>query len=150
METKELKESLDNQKKNLTMLLSAALQKQQALVNLDYPGLEEAILKEEKALSSVNEAEKGRLKILGDFYTKHSISNETFRLAEFIEKTKGMLDKESSGRISASEKELKELITRISTINQQNKFLVENSKVFIKETVSAILNARRSLLDKKI
>lgn len=150
MEIKELTTSLVNQKNNLTSLLNAALQKQRALVNFDYAGLEESIVKEEKALSFVTEGEKGRIKVLSELYKRHSISNKTFKLSEFVENTKGMLDIRSQKQIALTEKELRELITRVSMVNQQNKFLIENSRAFIKDTVSAILNARRSLLDKKV
>ncbi|HEX2962046.1 MAG: flagellar protein FlgN [Ignavibacteria bacterium] len=150
MEIKELTTSLVNQKNNLTSLLDAALQKQRALVNFDYAGLEESIVKEEKALSFVTEGEKGRIKVLSELYKRHSISNKTFKLSEFVENTKGMLDIRSQKQIALTEKELRELITRVSMVNQQNKFLIENSRAFIKDTVSAILNARRSLLDKKV
>ncbi|MGE5354414.1 MAG: flagellar export chaperone FlgN [Acidobacteriota bacterium] len=150
MEIKELTASLVSQKNNLTSLLDAALQKQRALVNFDYAGLEESIVNEEKALSFVTAGEKGRIKILSELYQRHSISNKTFKLSEFVENTKGMLDIKSQKQIALTEKELKELITRVSMVNQQNKFLIENSRAFIKETVSAILNARRSLLDKKV
>ncbi|MCU7490393.1 MAG: flagellar export chaperone FlgN [Bacteroidota bacterium] len=150
MEVKELTTSLVNQKNNLTSLLDAALQKQRALVNFDYAGLEESIVKEEKALSFVTEGEKGRIKVLSELYKRHSISNKTFKLSEFVENTKGMLDIRSQKQIALTEKELRELITRVSMVNQQNKFLIENSRAFIKDTVSAILNARRSLLDKKV
>ncbi|MGE5432464.1 MAG: flagellar export chaperone FlgN [Syntrophomonadaceae bacterium] len=150
MEIKELATSLANQKNNLAKLLEAALQKQKALVNFDYTGLEDSIVKEEKALSFVTEGEKGRIKILSELYEMHAIANKTFKLSEFIEHTRGMLDIKAQRQIAVTEKELKELITRVSMINQQNKFLIENSRAFIKETVSHILNARRSLLDRKV
>ncbi|HEX2866343.1 MAG TPA: flagellar export chaperone FlgN [Ignavibacteriales bacterium] len=150
MEIKDLTTSLVNQKNNLSQLLDAALLKQKALVKFDYAGLEDSILKEERALSSVADGEKGRIKILTEIYQKHSISNKTYKLSEFIEHTKDLLDIKSKKQIAVTEKELKELITRVSMVNQQNKFLIENSRAFIKETVSHILNARRSLLDKKV
>lgn len=150
MEIKELTASLVNQKNNLALLLDAALQKQRALVNFDYTGLQDSILKEEKAISSVSEGEKGRIAILTELYARHSISNNTFKLSEFNEHTKGALDAKSRKQIAITEKELKDLITRVTMVNQQNKFLIENSRAFIKETVSHLLNSRRSLLDKKI
>ncbi|MCU7497132.1 MAG: flagellar protein FlgN [Ignavibacteria bacterium] len=150
MEIKELTASLVNQKNNLTSLLNAALQKQKALVNFDYAGLEDSITREEKAIAFITEGEKGRIKILSELYSRYSISNRTFKLSEFLENTRGLLDAKSQKQIAVTEKELKELITRVSMVNQQNKFLIENSRAFIKETVSRILNARRSLLDKKV
>lgn len=150
MEIKELTASLVSQKNNLAGLLDAALLKQKALVKLDYAGLEDSILREEKALSFVTEGEKARIKILSEIYEKNSISNKTYKLSEFLEHAKDQLDVKSRKQIASTEKELKDLIGRVSLVNQQNKLLTENSRAFIKETIGAILNARRSLFDKKV
>ncbi|MGE5399253.1 MAG: flagellar export chaperone FlgN [Ignavibacteriales bacterium] len=150
MEVKDLEVSLKKQKDNLAVLLSAALQKQKALVSLDYSGLESSITKEERALTGITEHEKQRIKILTDLYSKYSLSFNSYKLAEFMERTRTILDKKSINEIAMAEKELKELITKISKVNQQNKYLIENSRAFIKETISCILNARKSLLDKKV
>lgn len=150
MEVKDLIENLKQQKKNLSQLFNAASLKQKALVQLNYEDLEKSILTEERTLVNIQQTEKHRISILAELYLGYSIHCETPKLSEFIEKTKEHIGAKTLESISLHEKELKKLIKQISVINQQNKYLIENSRAFIKETITSLLNKNKSLLDRRV
>jgi hypothetical protein len=150
MEVKDLIDNLKHQKKNLSQLLNAASLKQKALVQLNYEDLEKSISTEERTLVNIQQAEKHRISILSELYLGYSIRCETPKLSEFIEKTKEHIGAKTLENISSHEKELKKLIKQISVINQQNKYLIENSRAFIKETITSLLNKNKSLLDRRV
>lgn len=150
MEIKDLIENLEIQKNNLSELLSSASQKQQALIQSNYENLESSIMAEERSLVKIQQAEKQRLNIIKELYSQFSLNNGTPKLSEFIEKTKNILDRKSQEKITKTEQELKRLIKQISGINQQNRYLVENSRAFIKETIGSLINANKPFLDRKV
>jgi len=150
MDIKNLLLLLNTQQNNLNALLEAAIQKQKALVDYENKLLEDAIIKEEKALAQVNFFEKNRIKLLTEIYLQLGIKNNSFRLDEFISLTKEIIDEKSLAFVKRFETEIKNIVIKISEVNKQNIFLVEHSRAFIKEIVKAIANSQKSLLDKRV
>ncbi|MGE5682169.1 MAG: flagellar export chaperone FlgN [Bacillota bacterium] len=150
MEIKDLLENLETQKKNLASLLNSAIQKQKAMIESNYESLESSIWAEERAIALIQSSEKSRIKILTELYSRYSVKYDSPKLAEFVEKTKAHVEKKSLGKILASEKEMKSLIKQVTAINQQNRYLIESSRAFIKETISSLINANKTLLDKRV
>lgn len=150
MEIKDLITLLNNQKANLRKLHDAAAMKQQALVSSSSEELENSIAEEEKALLLIQQSEKARIGFLSAFYKKYGIANDTFRLSECLEKMREHIDRESAELISGYEKEIRAVINEVSRVNQQNKYLIEHSRAFIRETISTLMNSGNSILDRKI
>lgn len=150
MEIKELLNLLKLQKNNLSLFLSSAQQKQRALISFNYEDLQQAIEGEEKMLSAIQETEKKRLAFLSAFYKEQSLSNNTFKIAELVGHLGENVDRKIILGLEILEKEIKKLVSAIMTINQQNQYLIENSRAFIRETINSIMNAKKTLLDKKV
>lgn len=150
METNELVTILQDQKNNLNILYSTVTQKQRALVSSDYELLEDSISKEEHALLSIQQTEKLRINALHELYKQFSINPNSTKLQEFVEKTRNRIGDETGKKILKLEKDIKEIITLVNNINQQNKYLIDQSRTFIRETIQSVLAIKKTLLDKRV
>jgi hypothetical protein len=150
MKPEELIAILENQKENLLAYVSLNMEKQKAIVSCNYEMLESCIPKEEHILVSIRQAEKLRVNALGELYKQFSITSSTFKLQEFIEKTKNVIGKNTAGKILVLEREIKEAVVGVININQQNRYLIEQSQSFIKETIQSILDLKKSLFDRRV
>ncbi len=150
MDIKNLFAVLEQQVIDLNELLETSLIKQNAIISYDQNLLEEAILKEEKAVQKVQVSEKNRLKIISDFYQNSSIKNSTFKLKEFAETFKQLIPKKHYEFIYKYESVIKELAIQITVVNRQNLYLIENSRAFLKETIKAIANSNKAILDRRV
>ena len=150
MEPKELITILQDQKNNLNQLFSAVSQKQRSLVSSNYELLEDSIMKEERILVNIQQSEKLRVKTLESLYKEFSISANSTRLQDFLEKTRKIIGDDIAANISRLENEIKDIIMRINNVNQQNKYLIEQSRMFIKETIQSVVNMKKKLLDRRV
>ena len=150
MDLKKLMEILDKQEINLNMLLSVATQKQKTLVNNNNEKLNEAIRLEEKQLLKVQTAEEQRLTLMEKLFEKYKINNERYKLSILIEAMNGKVSEIILKKISSSEKEIKNIIEKISKVNTQNILLIEQSRQIINETIKAVVNTNnRAIVDRK-
>lgn len=135
---------------NLRLLLDAALLKQHALINLNYNELENAILDEEKILNTINECEQMRIRDLEKFYSSQDLTHSTYRISELCEKYGTPENNSEVKRLLLLEKQIKETICEVDKINHQNKYIIEHSRSFIKETISSLMSSNKTIVDKKV
>ncbi|HEX2982469.1 MAG TPA: flagellar export chaperone FlgN [Ignavibacteriales bacterium] len=152
MEVLDLIEALQEQEKNLTNLNETALHKQKALVSSDYEELQKTIVVEEKLLLNIQSAERMRLEAVKVIREKYSLSGDVVKVAHVIENLRNKIELQQLENLTVLEARIKELIKTANVLNQKNKFLIDHSRSFIKETILSLLGEQKkhALLDRKI
>jgi len=149
MGLKKLIEVLDRQEKNLNRLLSVAMEKQKTLVSNDNDKLNKVIGLEEKQLLKVQTTEEHRLLLMEQLFEKYEINNERYKLSILTEALHGKISEIVLKKIESSETSIKNVIEKISKLNKQNILLIEQSRQIINETIKAVVNNNRSIVDRK-
>jgi len=151
MENEKLLELLRYQADNLNALLETILVKQRAIVANDITAIENATASEEKLLLAVNQAEKARVEFMNGFYDENLSKFSTVQMDDFLNMIAGTLEPLQKEEIYLLRKEIKNISKEIIKINEQNKFLIAQSRKLINEVVTAIFSERgNSLLDRKV
>ena len=150
MEMIDLVNVLNKQHANLEAYLEAIGLQKQAIINSNTAELEASIKKQGELLHNIELLKKDMFNVIQDLSAKYSLEPSPSKLSEFV----SSLEKKKIIRTEPLQKfqnSLKKLITKIISANAQNKFLVEHSMNFIKETISALVGEnKQSLLDRKI
>lgn len=151
MQVKELLIVLDNLKSNLEKLLENAEKKQKALVSMNNQMLTEVIQEEEKLIMVIKSIEQKRLKIIAELNASTEMEPNSYKLAEFIKKYKNELNEKEIKLIKGYEKVIKTLSKETMKLNNQNTFLINNSRQFVSSLMKIIYpDKTKSLLDKKV
>ncbi len=150
MKIEKLLTVLENQKKDLQSLLEAIRKKQEALVSRNTTALEDIIKQEEKLLLKIQNNEEKRLDSIIEIYKNLNISNDNFKLSKLISVLEGKTDEKQLKTLRGLNHTIKGYISEIMKLNRQNMFLIQHTRQFVSETISAILNTTtKSLIDKK-
>lgn len=150
MEMIDLINVLNKQHANLEAYLEAIGLQKQAIINSNTAELEASIKQQGELLHNIEVLKKEMFNVIKGLSTKYSLEPSPSKLSEFVstlEKKKGI----RTEPLQKFQNSLRKLIGKIISANAQNKFLVEHSMNFIKETISALVGEnKRSLLDRKI
>ncbi len=149
MSLKKLIEVIDRQEKNLNKLLTVVKKKQEALVTNNNNKLNEVIGLEEKQLLKVQTTEEHRLLLMEQLFEKYEIKNERYKLSILVDSLKGKISDIILRKIESSESVIKNIIEDITKINSQNILLIEQSRQIINETIKAVVNTNRAIVDRK-
>jgi len=151
MQVKELLIVLDNLKSNLEKLLENAQKKQKALVSMNNQVLTEVIQEEEKLIVSIKNIEQRRLKLISEYNASANMEPNSYKLAEFVKKFKNNLTEKEIKLIKNYEKIIKAISKETLKYNEQNTFLINNSRKFVDSLMKIIYpDKTKSLLDKKV
>ena len=151
MKDKTLLKTLRHQAENLNDLLKTVLQKQVAIVSNNIDEIEKTTAVEEKLLLDINQTEKIRVEYLDEFHKKNLNGSASYKIADFFSFVQLGMDKEEKNELTELRNIIKEKIGAISRVNQQNKYLITQSRNLLNEIVSAIFSERNhSILDRKV
>lgn len=131
MNIETLKNILLKQKEKLDNYLQLVREKQDVLVSNNVGKLQVLITSEQKILIEIKTIEQEWLGVLKQ--------NLDYRNQEVSE-------------IKSLQQEIKEIVLEINRINNINKYLISNTREFIKEVMTSIFqnSKKRSLIDRKI
>ncbi len=147
----ELLKSLEDQSKNMEMLISAAKEKQTGLVKNNYELIDKANSDEEKVLSAISVQEEKRIKVIEKIYKEGlGIAPVDSSLDSLIAKIESRLSDNVLERIEISRAEIKSKVLEINELNKQNRFLIQQASSLIKNTIAIVTqNKNHALLDRK-
>ncbi|GJQ63653.1 MAG: hypothetical protein SCALA702_27060 [Melioribacteraceae bacterium] len=131
MNVEKLKLILQKQKDKLDHYLQLVKEKQEVLVSNDVAQLQVLITSEQKLLIEIKTVEQEWLGVL-----KQNLDYKNQEVSD----------------IKFLQQEIKELVLEINRINNINKYLISNTREFIKEVMTSIFknSKKRSLIDRKI
>lgn len=144
----ELEQILYSQYLNLSNYLAVAGEHQRALVNINLKGIEESVSKEEKLITTIEETEIQKQKEIVALAKQNSLTLRNYSLSELLESP--TLNNNRS-KIFELRDSIKEVVKKISLINEQNSALIEHSRNFIKQTVGNLAKmGNKPVLDRKV
>ena len=145
MEMSDLFRCLKEQHQVLQEYLDILLKHQKAIISADAAGLEETIKSESDLLFNIGSCETRRQKIMQQLSVKYSLEINSNKLSDFLNeiKKKKLFD---TANIVKLQNSIKKLILETIKINSQNKFLIEQARNFIKETIAAFTSTNRNAL----
>ena len=151
MKTTELLDIVRKQRENLNNFHEVVLLKQQALIVNDLKGIEGAIAREEKLISLIERTEKSRIEILGNLKKHLNLQLSSNRINEFLSEAKQYLDAKLIKMLERETEIIEQLVEEIQLINQQNQFLINNAREFIKGIINAVTRSgSKAIFDRKI
>jgi flagellar biosynthesis/type III secretory pathway chaperone len=150
METKKLFELLVNQLHNLHSLKEVMIEQQKAIVKNVISEVEKAVEEEERILNRIRNNERDRINEIVSLAGKEGISLETPSVNEFLKIMKTNNDPNYE-TIFKVRNQIILLAYEINNLNQQNSYLIEHSRKFIKDTITALYGANQhKIFDRKI
>jgi hypothetical protein len=151
MDEKDLIKTLAGLEESLIRLFETAQKKQEALVNNNIKLLESAVSAEERFIRNIENAEKNRVSVLAELNKKYMIDAATMKLSDFLSGAKNKLDEKSTAQILKLQNRIKKHILNIEMLNQQNQYLLDTARDFIKMAISELVGPqRKSFLDRRV
>ncbi len=151
MDEKDLIKTLSGLEESLIKLFETARQKQDALVNNNIKLLESAVSAEERFIRNVEKAEKQRISVLTELNKKYMMNATSLKLNDFLSGAKNKLDERNVAQILKIQNRIRKYIVAIESLNQQNQYLIDTARDFIKMTISELVGPqRKSFLDKRV
>lgn len=149
MKTNELIDVLKEQSKYLGMFLEIAKNQQHAVLSNNIQLLEESIHNEEKIISKINGHELKVRHAINSLAEENNVALNTVSLEELIKQLKDDKKKDVRSLLNM-QFEIRSVVKEVVKINNQNRFLIEHSRNFIREVVTTLVNNKKSVLDRKV
>jgi dsDNA-binding SOS-regulon protein len=149
-EIKEFIEILEGQKENLTIFIDIAKSKQKALLENDRELFDKIIKEEEFYISKLTRSEKEKRRALKEIFGRN-LTEEERKLNNLVKLLSQYAPEEESKQIESLQLTLRDLAEELSTINNQNMFLIRNARQFLIDTINTLMNEKRaSIFDRKV
>lgn len=149
MRHQELLELMKNHSNNLNELLSILHRMRAAVITSDYQNFESAIDAQEKILLVINNNESQRLQLLKDILQTDELPRE--ELLKILCEKDASFDSEVKAEYLQIKEDISTATQEISLCNFENKQLINNSRNFIKDLITALYDIRKeNLLDRKV
>ena len=151
MEAENLITVLRREEKILSELKRISNKKQIALVANNRENLDVCIKDEERILPLIQKIEDERLYAIDEFYAENERIRKDYHIETLIEIFTRLLPDEIVAEIKRIHSEMKILVADLMKFNKQNMYLINHSRQFINETMTAIISSsEKSILDKKV
>ena len=151
MDEKDLIKTLSGLEESLIKLFETARQKQDALVNNNIKLLESAVSAEERFIRNVEKAEKQRITVLTELNRKYMMNATSLKINDFLSGAKNKLDEKNVAQILKIQNRIRKYIVAIESLNQQNQYLIDTARDFIKMTIAELVGPqRKSFLDRRV
>jgi len=141
---RELFETMEQLKGKLEELLGVVQAKRKAIVQRNFEELERCIASEERLILEIKKIEQKRLE-----YLRERTENKNLT-AEVVEKLSKELAGELPERLAEHffylRQKIRELGGRITSVNEQNMYLVENSRQMLKMLFAKLKGKKESLI----
>jgi flagellar biosynthesis/type III secretory pathway chaperone len=133
-------------------LLDVMEKKKDAIVRMQSDALADAVRREEELLEPLAELEQERVRIVRNIrIPKAQRTGKTEEPERILDLVLGTLPEDEAAELSSCASRLREAITRIANVNEQNKILLSHSRQFVRETLRILTdNYRRQLVDQKV
>ena len=150
MKANELVTALKEQEEILKQFLECSLNKQKAIVQNDIESLHNSLNNEEKILSQIENNSKKISSVIDKLAKDYGLELEAVSLSEFLNSVQNKSDINVKV-INLLRNSIKDLISKSSKINEQNKTLIDHSRNFLRETIAVLIGlSKRPLLDRKV
>jgi len=149
MNLKQLNNALEVQLENLHNYLDAVERQQKALITINFNELEQSIADQEISLKLISESEYKTEETIKMFIANYKLQVNEPALKNILERLRNVKNDDVKD-LFVKQKEIRDIVQSILRLNTQNRILIDHSRNFIKETVAALVNNKKAILDRKI
>ncbi|MDP4114713.1 MAG: flagellar export chaperone FlgN [Bacteroidota bacterium] len=149
MNLKQLNNALEVQLENLHNYLDAVERQQKALITINFNELEQSITDQEISLKLISESEYKTEETIKMFIANYKLQVNEPALKNILERLRNVKNDDVKD-LFVKQKEIRDIVQSILRLNTQNRILIDHSRNFIKETVAALVNNKKAILDRKI
>lgn len=149
MNLKQLNNALEVQLENLHNYLDAVERQQKALITINFNELEKSISDQEVSLKLISESEMRTEETIKMFITNYKLQVDEPALKNLLDRLRNVKNDEVKD-LFTKQTEIRNIVQSILRLNSQNRILIDHSRNFIKETVAALVNNKKAILDRKI
>jgi DNA-binding transcriptional regulator YbjK len=149
MNLKQLNNALEVQLENLHNYLDAVERQQKALITINFNELERSISDQEISLKLISESEMRTEETIKMFITNYKLQVDEPALKNLLERLRNVKNDDVKD-LFTKQTEIRDIVQSILRLNSQNRILIDHSRNFIKETVAALVNNKKAILDRKI
>ncbi len=143
-----------DQSANMEELLDVALEKQRAIINNQRENLEKFTIKEETCLSKINRKEFERTNCLESIFKEAGMESELANIkdgGDVLNQLKLHTPNDSYTTLLDARTAIRECTKKVSEVNKQNLFLIEQANSIVKQTLSILLSSQKKpLLDRRV
>lgn len=153
MMEKELYQMLEKEESIITSLITAAKLKQTVIIQNDYEGLSSVNETESKLLSELDKVSREQQKLISGLFEINSLkeNGKPRVLSILVNEYKEIFIPAQLQKINELRASVRNQVKLLTSINHQNRFLIEHASSLVKETISLLLKTRKtSLIDRKI
>ncbi len=153
MMEKELYQMLVQEDEIIKSLIKLANQKQDVIIQNDYEGLNKVNEGESNLLSNLDKVSRNQQKLVSRLFDINSLeeSGKPRILSILVNDYKDLFNPAQLKKINELRLQVRDKVKILTSINHQNRFLIEHASSLVKETISLLLKTRKtSLIDRKI
>lgn len=153
MMEKELYEMLVQEDKIIKSLITLANQKQKAIIQNDYDGLNKVNENESALLSNLDKVSRNQQKLVSRLFDINSLeeNGKPRILSILVNDYKDLFNPAQLQKINELRLQVRDKVKVLTGLNHQNRFLIEHASSLVKDTISLLLKTRKtSLIDRKI
>ena len=152
MKINDLLTSLKSNRASLESFLKVIEEQKNSLVKNDNKLLEEAIIREEKLLNNISSQQSKIIVLLKELSEELNLNIEGNKFPKINDIIQAMEKKnrQEAGELSLINASIKDVVTKIDTALRRNKILIDHSRNFIKDTITALAKPSQPILDRKI
>lgn len=150
MNIEKLVKTLEAQEQNLKNFLECTTEKQKTIIKFDFEGLQQVLTNESQLLIAMEDQSKKISNVINDLSKEYSIDTKENTVSEFLSAVKFKADTNVKV-VNLLQNSIKDLVSKVGNISNQNKVLIEHSRSFIKETINGLVALNNNqLLDRRI
>lgn len=151
MLVKQLIDILHKEEEMLDALLDSANKKQTALTSNNREMLDDCTHREESLLPQLQAYERQRSLAMDKIKMEHGITDNSKKLESLISNLEHLIDNSILEKIGTAHTRIKNKVQGITKMNEQNLFLINQSRRFINDTINTLINKNdKAILDKKV
>lgn len=120
----------------ITALNETAVKKQAAIIHNKHEEIGKILSEEQKLLQKIENLEAKRIETMKNIKTEYSISDNIINLKRLIQELSKHFTTEVIQKLSVLRNSIKEQSEKLRITNNQNKALIDNSRLFIKTLVT--------------
>lgn len=151
MEMQRLKKNIVSIESTIEKLMEISKTKQTVLIQRNHEELNSLIEKEQQLLNTITNLSKQQKSLTDEIKLEFGLPEETNSLTDILNLINNEIDKDHSIQLKESLKNISEQSVELHKINEQNKMLIEASRIFIKGIIQSVRgSANSSIINRRM
>lgn len=151
MDTQKLKNSVSSIETTIEKLLETSKTKQTVLIERNHEQLNSLIEKEQQLLNTIANLSKQQKIFSDEIKNEFGLPKEMNSLTDILDLIKNKLNENDFVHLKTSLKKINDQSAELNRFNEQNKMLIEASRIFIKGIIQSVRgSANSSIINRRM